>query len=100
MKDQLAELSWWLLVPLAIGAGLAPWPAGPEPHLVEKLRWLAAGELTRPLDIFDLVFHATPALLAVAKGVVEVRSRGADGDDGQPPNDGHARTDPDTRHSE
>lgn len=86
MKDQLEDLSWWLLVPLAIGAGLAPWPAGPEPHLVEKFRWLAAGELTRPIDIFDLVFHATPALLAVAKGAVRIGSRGAAGDD-EPPGD-------------
>ena len=92
MRQQLEDLSWWLLVPLAVGAGLAPWPAGPEPHLVEKLRWLAAGELTRPIDIFDVVFHATPALLAVAKGAVRIWSRGEAGDaSGEGPHDHHAK---------
>jgi SAM-dependent methyltransferase len=81
MKDHLDDLSWWLLIPLAVGAGLAPWPAGPEPHLVQKLRWLAAGDLTRPIDIFDLVFHATPTLLAAAKGAVRVWGR--EDDDGE-----------------
>ncbi len=66
----LERLSWRLLIPLAIGASLAPWPIGPEPHLVEKLRWLIDGTLTRPLDIFDLVFHATPGVLVLSKGLV------------------------------
>ena len=48
---------------------MAPWPLGPEPHLVQKLRWLAEGSLYKPLDIFDLFFHATPALLALLKAV-------------------------------
>lgn len=41
-------------------------PFVPEPHLVEKARMLAAGTLTRPLDIFDVFWHLLPAaLLAV-----------------------------------
>jgi hypothetical protein len=28
---------------------------------------LAAGDLRRPLDIFDLIYHALPWLLALAK---------------------------------
>jgi hypothetical protein len=55
------------LVPLALGAlllGLAPF--APEPHLVEKLRMLIGGELSRPIDIFDLLLHgALPVLLLV-----------------------------------
>lgn len=49
---------------LAIGAvllGLAPFL--PEPHLWEKLKMLAAGTLKRPIDIFDLVMHASLPLL-------------------------------------
>lgn len=56
------------LFPLVIAAlmlGLAPFV--PEPHLVEKLRMLAAGQLSRPLDIFDLLMHGTPALLLLLK---------------------------------
>ncbi|MBK7516953.1 MAG: RND transporter [Betaproteobacteria bacterium] len=52
----------WLL---AIASWLALAPFFPEPHLWEKLKMLAAGTLTRPIDIFDLLMHAVPlALLA------------------------------------
>ena len=53
---------------LVIGAvllGLAPF--FPEPHLVEKLRMLVNGELTKPVDVFDLLMHATLPALLVAK---------------------------------
>ena len=48
-----------------IALGLAPFV--PEPHLVEKLRMLAAGTLSRPIDIFDLFLHGTPPLLLALK---------------------------------
>lgn len=48
------------LLPLALALGLAPF--FPEPHIVEKLRMLMAGTLTRPVDIFDLVLHAVPLI--------------------------------------
>lgn len=47
------------LLPLAVVAvfmSLAPF--SPEPHLVEKLRMLVNGELTKGIDIFDLFWHA------------------------------------------
>lgn len=47
------------LLPLAVAAifmSLAPF--SPEPHLVEKSRMLINGELTRPIDIFDLFWHS------------------------------------------
>ncbi len=50
----------WLVV---IALWLAVAPVVPEPHLVEKLRMLSQGTLTRPLDIFDLLFHTVPLLL-------------------------------------
>jgi hypothetical protein len=50
-----------LFVLLALTLGLAPFV--PEPHLWEKLKMLAVGELRRPIDIFDLLLHATPWLL-------------------------------------
>jgi len=45
--------------------GLAPFT--PEPHLLEKLKMLIAGELVRPIDIFDLVLHGAPWVLLVLK---------------------------------
>jgi hypothetical protein len=38
-------------------------PFVPEPHLVEKLRMLSAGTLTRAIDIFDVFWHLLPAAL-------------------------------------
>ncbi|MGB5258959.1 MAG: RND transporter [Gammaproteobacteria bacterium] len=54
-----------LLLAIAVFAALAPFV--PEPHLWEKLKLLAAGELTRPLDIFDLLLHGTPLVLVVIR---------------------------------
>ncbi|MGD9343196.1 MAG: hypothetical protein PVJ25_04120 [Desulfuromonadales bacterium] len=54
----------WVLIILCLTLGLAPFV--PEPHIWEKLKMLAAGSLTRPIDIFDLLLHALPfALLAL-----------------------------------
>ena len=53
-----------LLIP-AVLLGLAPFT--PEPHLVEKLRMLSEGTLHKPIDIFDLCMHGTPALLLLLK---------------------------------
>ena len=47
-------------------------PFVPEPHLVEKMRMLMDGTLTKPLDMFDVVWHLLPAILL---GVKFVRSR-------------------------
>lgn len=61
----LDQVPLWAAVLLALTLGLAPFV--PEPHLVEKLRMLVAGHLIKPLDIFDLLYHAAPWLLLVAK---------------------------------
>lgn len=42
-------------------------PFVPEPHLVEKMRMLAEGTLTKPLDIFDVFWHLLPATLLAVK---------------------------------
>jgi hypothetical protein len=54
-------LAYKYLVPLALLLGLAPFR--PMPHLTEKLQMLLAGSLTRPLDIFDLIWHSWPLAL-------------------------------------
>jgi len=50
-----------IAVVLALTLGLAPFT--PEPHLWEKLRMLAAGDLRAPVDIFDLLLHGVPWLI-------------------------------------
>lgn len=54
----------WLLIVLTLFMLGAPFV--PEPHLVEKMRMLSEGTLSRPIDIFDVFWHLLPvALLAV-----------------------------------
>jgi hypothetical protein len=50
-----------ILIIASLTLGLAPFV--PEPHVWEKLRMLATGQLSRPIDIFDLVMHGTPWVL-------------------------------------
>ncbi|MCB1364961.1 MAG: RND transporter [Rhodobacteraceae bacterium] len=65
MAALLDQVSWPLAIIAALTLGLAPF--FPEPHIWEKLKMLAAGTLTRPLDMFDLAMHAAPWLLLLAK---------------------------------
>lgn len=58
----LDKLPWEILIIGSLTLGLAPFY--PEPHLIEKLRMLVQGSLSRPIDIFDLFLHgAFPFLL-------------------------------------
>ena len=58
------EIPLALLVAMALTLGLPPFV--PEPHIWEKLKMLAAGDLRRAVDWFDLLLHATPwVLLAI-----------------------------------
>ncbi|MCP3971792.1 MAG: RND transporter [Rhodobacteraceae bacterium] len=54
-----------MLVMVCATLGLAPFV--PEPHVWEKLKMLAGGELARPVDMFDLVFHGLPWLVLALK---------------------------------
>jgi len=64
-------LTWFDALPLgvilipALFLGLAPFV--PEPHLVEKIRMLANGDLNKPIDIFDLIMHGALPLVLVLK---------------------------------
>lgn len=61
----LDNISYTTLIIVAVLLGLAPFQ--PEPHLWEKLKMLAAGELVKPIDIFDLFLHSAPLLLIALK---------------------------------
>jgi len=65
MLSFLDQIPLNVLILAALALGLAPF--FPEPHLWEKLKMLASGTLTRPIDIFDLVMHAAPVVLLILK---------------------------------
>jgi len=65
MRNLFNRIPLSLLIVLCLMLGLAPFT--PEPHLWEKLKMLASGELNQPIDIFDLLLHGTPWLLLVIK---------------------------------
>jgi hypothetical protein len=67
MMSWLDNLPFPLLIITCLTLGLAPF--FPEPHIWEKLKMLFAGELVRPVDIFDLLLHASPWLLLLMKMV-------------------------------
>ena len=70
----LDNLPMAFLVPIAVVLALAPF--SPEPHLWEKLKLLFAGELIRPIDIFDLFLHGAPLLLLALKLIAGRRTAG------------------------
>ena len=63
-----------LFAVMAIFMGLAPFY--PQPHLLEKINMLIAGNLTRPIDIFDLFWHGLFPVLLLLK-IIRIQKKGA-----------------------
>ena len=68
----LDSIPYRFLLPTALILGLAPF--APEPHLLEKLRMLSSGQLSRLIDVVDLLLHASPVVLLVLKFVLSRRA--------------------------
>ena len=73
----MKRIPYPILIVGSIFLGLAPFV--PEPHLVEKLRMLFTGQLSKPIDIFDLFLHGSLPALLVIKAVGDVLGRARDG---------------------
>jgi hypothetical protein len=65
MLGFLDKIPYSILIVVAILMLLAPFR--PMPHVVEKLIMLKNGNLTRPIDIFDLFYHLIPTILVILK---------------------------------
>ncbi|MBT8412307.1 MAG: RND transporter [Octadecabacter sp.] len=61
----LDQIPWPILIIACATLGLAPF--FPEPHIWEKLKMLFAGQLVKPVDIFDFLMHGAPFLVLFAK---------------------------------
>ncbi len=73
MNRPFPSIDLRVLAILALLLALAPF--APEPHLWEKLKMLRAGTLSRPLDIFDLLMHASGLLGTAVVGLARLRHR-------------------------
>ena len=66
-------MRWIDSIPLPVLIGIAilmgVLPLHSTPHLVEKLTMLVQGTLVKPIDIFDLFMHGTPAALLIIRVV-------------------------------
>ena len=65
MWDALDKIPDSILIAVAVLMLLAPFR--PMPHVLEKLLMLKNGTLTKPIDVFDLVFHLLPTILLCLK---------------------------------
>ncbi len=61
----LQSAPWYLVILLGLALALAPF--SPEPHLWQKIKLWHAGGLQRPIDVFDLLFHASGLVLIALK---------------------------------
>ena len=61
----LDQIPMNLVILACLTLGLAPF--FPEPHIWEKLKMLVAGELVKPVDIFDMLMHAAPFVVLALK---------------------------------
>lgn len=52
------DVPWIPLV--LLGGFLALAPFTPQPHVWEKIQLVLNGQLVRPVDIFDLLYHGFP----------------------------------------
>lgn len=73
MINLIKSISWPIVIIMCATLGLAPF--SPEPHIVEKLRLLFTGNLTAPVDVFDLLMHGAPFILALIKITVHTKAK-------------------------
>ena len=72
MKSTLLNPLIWLIASITLG--LAPF--SPEPHVWEKIKWVASGaEGMRAIDWFDLVLHGTPWVMLIVSSITWLKNK-------------------------
>lgn len=69
----LEKIPYSMLILATIFLGLAPF--SPQPHAFEKIAMLVDGSLQRPIDIFDLLMHISPAILLLMKWLMDRKTQ-------------------------
>jgi len=70
MLRWLDAIPYGILIVFAILMLLLPFR--PMPHALEKLIMLKNGQLSKPIDIFDLFYHLIPTILLIIKLIRQV----------------------------
>jgi hypothetical protein len=70
----LKKIPYAVLIPLTVFMLLAPFK--PMPHVLEKLIMIKEGTLSRPIDIFDLIYHLAPLVILIGKVRMHQRDKG------------------------
>ena len=65
MASVLKKIPYAVLITLTVFMLLAPFT--PMPHVWEKLIMIKEGTLSRPIDIFDLIYHLAPLGILIGK---------------------------------
>ncbi|WP_372683857.1 hypothetical protein [Desulfosarcina sp.] len=74
MRRLLKKIPFAALIPLTLFMLLAPFK--PMPHVWEKLIMIKQGTLSRPIDMFDLIYHLAPLGMLIGKVLVQKRDKG------------------------
>ena len=67
MLKFLDNMSLMSLIFMALVLGVVPYPMEEAPHSIQKILMLFQGQLSKPIDIFDLIFHTAPSILLLVK---------------------------------
>ncbi|MFK5984105.1 MAG: RND transporter [Pseudomonadota bacterium] len=69
MMKYIDSLPFSTLIMMAVLLAIVPYPMQEMPHSLEKLQMLFMGQLTKPLDIFDLFMHTGLLLVLLIKSI-------------------------------
>ena len=70
MINIIKKMPWIIPIIGSLTLGLAPF--SPMPHLIEKIIMLSNGQLTKAVDIFDLLLHGLFPVLLIVKIVFSI----------------------------
>ena len=65
LAQKLALIPFPVLIVICAFMLLAP--ISPEPHLIQKLNWVASGQVFKAIDVFDVFWHLLPSVVLLLK---------------------------------
>ncbi len=65
MRRVLSEIPWSFLIVFTVVLMILP--LQPEPHLVQKFRWIVEGQPFRPIDVLDVFYHLAGVFVIILK---------------------------------